>query len=224
MTFSIVARCPETGQFGAAAATALPAVGKLVTYAYPGAGAVATQARLNPYLGIKGLAYLRADYTAGQLVEQLRAKDPYIEWRQFGAVDRWGFTAAYTGKECLPWAGHRSHRNFCVQGNRLVGPDVLQAMEACFLQTEKDPFPARFIKALEAGAKLGGDRHGESSATIFIVDTELYPLWDIRVDEHEKPIEELHRLYKVFQKKVVPHIKQMPVMNREEGDRGDVDV
>ncbi len=224
MTFSIIARCPESGQFGVAAATALPAVGKLVTHAYARAGAVATQAHLNPYIGIQGLAYLRDDYTAGQIVERLRKKDPYAQWRQFGVVDRWGFSVAFTGQECLSWAGHRTRQNLSVQGNRLVGPNVLRAMEERFLETQSEPFPTRFIKALEAGAEAGGDREGEASATIFIVDTELYPLWDIRVDEHDKPIEELHRLYRVFQEKVVPHIRKMPVMNQKDGERGDIHI
>src|SRR5690606_20822301 len=93
MTMSIVARCVETGQFGVAAATAVPAVGKLLTHALPGVGAVATQARLNPYLGIDGLALLREGLEAAEVRERLAAMDPRSDLRQFAVIDAAGRTA-----------------------------------------------------------------------------------------------------------------------------------
>lgn len=121
MTFSIVARCPRTGQIGVAAATAMPAVGKLLTHAAARVGAVATQAQINPYLGIDGLRFLREFSPAGEVLERLRRTDPCMELRQCAVIDSSGRTACWTGEHCLPWAGSIAGEQFCVQGNRLKG-------------------------------------------------------------------------------------------------------
>ncbi len=224
MTFSLIAQCANTGQFGVAAITAVPAVGKLLTHARAGVGAVATQARLNPYLGLDGIQLLSQGITAADALEQLKLTDPCIEQRQFALLDREGRTAAWTGRQCLDWAGHREARGFCVQGNRLEGPEVLDAIEDCFLKSDGQPLCRRLITALEAGGEAGGDRDGALSATLYIVEREEYPLWDIRVDEHSKPIEELRRLYDVFEKDVIPHIREMPTRADPAGTRGEVCV
>ena len=100
MTFSIVARCPRTGQFGVAAATAMPAVGKLLTHAAARVGAVATQAQINPYLGIDGLRYLREFSPAAEVLERLRRTDPCMSQRQCAVIDTQGHTACWTGEKC----------------------------------------------------------------------------------------------------------------------------
>ncbi len=210
MTFSIVARCPHTGQFGVAAMTALPAVGKLVTHAHPGAGAVATQARLNPYLGIDGVALLRQGLGAEAVRSRLVAADPRIEARQFAVVDAQGRTAVFTGAECLDWAGSRQGDGFSVQGNRLAGEDVVEAIAASFGARPSRSLAERMMNGLEAGMEAGGDRKGERSATIYIVESEEYPLWDIRVDDHPEPLAELRRLHGVFAQKLLPEIRRMP--------------
>ncbi|MCC5842310.1 MAG: DUF1028 domain-containing protein [Opitutales bacterium] len=224
MTFSLIAHCSESGQFGVAATTAVPAVGKLVTHAAPGWGAVATQARVNPYLGIDGMALLRKGLTAADVVRELVQSDPHPERRQFAVLDRGGTTGAWTGKDCLHWAGHRTRRHFSLQGNRLAGPHVLTAMEEAFQDFCGEPLARRLIEALEAGEGAGGDLKGTVSATIYIVDTEEYPLWDIRVDDHPEPISELHRLHDVFAKEVVPHIRLMPTRRDPAGRLCDMDV
>ena len=188
MTFSIIARCPRTGQFGVAAATAMPAVGKLLSHAAARVGAVATQAQINPYLGIDGLRLLREGCTASEVIERLRETDPCMELRQCAVIDRHGEVACWTGAKCPPWAGAIAAEQFCVQGNRLAGRAVLKA----------------------AGDAGGGDRCGESSATVYVVDQEEYPLWDIRVDHHREPLAELRRLHQVFAREVVPEILAMP--------------
>lgn len=210
MTFSIVARCPQLGHFGIAAVTALPAVGKLVTHAHPGAGAVATQARLNPYLGIDGVRLLREGHDAHAVRARLRALDPRIESRQFGIVDRHGNAVTHTGEENLPWAGAVTGEGYAVQGNRLAGAHVVHAIADAFMREQGAPLPQRLIEALEAGAAAGGDLDGERSATIYVVAQEEYPLWDIRVDEHVSPIAELRRLHDIFARELLPEIKRMP--------------
>ena len=217
MTFSIVARCPRTGQFGVAAATAMPAVGKLLSHAAAGAGAVATQALVNPYLGLDGLALLRQGLSAKEVLERLKATDPCMELRQCALIDAQGDSLCWTGDKCLPWAGSLSGEQFSVQGNRLVGPQVLDAVAEAFRHAEKRPLIERLIEALAAGDRCGGDRHGESSAVIYVVDQEAYPLWDIRVDHHLDPVAELRRLHKVFAREVLPEILAMPTRDNPAG-------
>ena len=218
MTFSIIARCPRTGQFGIAAATAMPAVGKLLTHAAAGVGAVATQARINPYLGIDGLELLRGGYEAGQVIERLMSTDPCMSQRQVAVIDAQGRTACWTGDGCLPWSGYIEGDGFCVQGNRLTGRNVLEAVVDALNCTRVLPLVERLMESLAAGDAMGGDRHGESSATIYIVDREAYPLWDIRVDHHRDPMVELRRLHGVFEREVLPELLRMPTRENPAGD------
>ncbi|MDU9409672.1 DUF1028 domain-containing protein [Pseudomonas sp. zfem001] len=217
MTFSIVARCPRSGQFGVAAATAMPAVGKLLSHAAAGAGAVATQAQVNPYLGLDGLALLRQGLSAKEVLERLKDTDPCMELRQCALIDAQGDSLCWTGEKCLPWAGSLSGEQFSVQGNRLVGPQVLDAVAEAFRHAEERPLIERLIEALAAGDRCGGDRHGESSAVIYVVDQEEYPLWDIRVDHNLDPVAELRRLHKVFAREVLPEILAMPTRDNPAG-------
>lgn len=210
MTFSIVAKCERTGQFGVGAMTAMPAVGKFLTHAWPRTGAVATQALVNPYLGIDGIAALREGLDAEQTASRLRQGDPEIEQRQFAIVDRNGQVAAHTGTECLVWAGHRIGQGYCVLGNRLEGPRVLHALEESLVATKELRLADRLVDALCAGYAAGGDKKEERSATIFVVDTEEYPLWDVRIDEHDEPDAELRRVHAAFGRDLYPHILEMP--------------
>ncbi|VEE16739.1 DUF1028 domain-containing protein [Ectopseudomonas mendocina] len=217
MTFSIIARCPRSGQFGVAAATAMPAVGKLLSHAAAGSGAVATQAQVNPYLGLDGLALLRQGLSAQEALERLKDTDPCMELRQCALIDAQGDSACWTGAKCIPWAGSLTGEQFSVQGNRLVGPQVLDAVADAFRQTQERPLIERLIEALAAGDRCGGDRHGESSAVIYVVDQEAYPLWDIRVDHHLDPVAELRRLHDVFAREVLPEILAMPTRDNPAG-------
>lgn len=209
MTFSVVARCARTGEFGIAATTALPAVGKLLTHASPGAGAIATQARLNPYLGIDGIRLLQSGMSAQETIAALGETDPRMDRRQLGVVDRHGKSAIWTGEGCKGWAGGQAHRGFCALGNRLEGPQVIEAASGAFRESEAGPLVERLVRALAAGMAAGGDRKEERSATVYVVATEEYPLWDIRVDDHDDPIAELVRLQGVFARVLLPHIRRM---------------
>ena len=224
MTFSIVARCPRTGEFGIAAITALPAVGKLLTHAAPGAGAIATQARLNPYLGIDGIRLLQSGMWADEVIEALRQHDPRMDRRQLGVIDRDGRAAIWTGESCKPWAGGQAHRDFCVQGNRLEGPQVIEHAVRAFGEKPNTPLVERLIRALAAGMAEGGDRKEERSSTVYVVASEEYPLWDIRVDDHDDPVGELMRLHSVFAEKLLPHIGRMATRANPAGIFEDGDV
>jgi uncharacterized Ntn-hydrolase superfamily protein len=210
MTFSIVAKCRRTGQFGIGAATAVPAVGKLLTHARARIGAVATQAKLNPYIGIDGLRYLDEGGSAREVCERLAAEDPRRQERQFAVMDRTGATAVFTGRDCIPWAGSLEHPGFSVQGNRIAGPQVLEAAAVAFDADPEASLADRLMAGLAAGDAAGGDVKGEVSATIYVMDSEEYPLWDIRVDEHADPIAELRRLHAIFREQLLPEIRTMP--------------
>lgn len=209
MTFSIVARCPTTGQLGVAAVTAVPAVGKLLTWAAPRAGAVATQAHINPYLGFDALPLLRAGRDADETLREVLGADPHRDLRQLAIVDGVGRVAVHTGEAATDWKGHRVGEAFVVCGNYLVGPSTVDAMFDAFA-TASGELAERLVVALEAGVRAGGDRRGCSSATVYVVDQEEYPLWDVRVDDHASPLRELRRLYGVFRDHVVPEIRKMP--------------
>ena len=218
MTFSLIARCPDSGFFGIAAATAVPAVGKLLNHAEGGVGAVATQAKLNPYLGIDGIRLLQYGRPAAEVRDILASGDPRAQNRQFAVLDREGRTASWTGKDCIPWAGAIEHENFSAQGNRLTGRDVLEAVVDSYRASAGKPLDERLMEALEAGDSVGGDIKGERSATIYIVGHEEYPLWDIRVDAHPDPFSELRRLHDIFARKLIPEIKAMPTRANPAGE------
>jgi uncharacterized Ntn-hydrolase superfamily protein len=209
MTFSIAARCARTGQVGVAAVTAMPGVGKLVSHAAPDAGAVASQAMINPYLGFEGLRLLGQGFAAQDTLDQLIARDPGAELRQVGIADAAGGVAAYTGSSTPEWSGDLSGDGFVTQGNRLVGPHTLDAIAEAYTRHDDLDLAERMMVALEAGEATGADKDGAVSGTVYVMDTEDYPLWDLRVDSAQDPVKALRALYDEFLDSLVPIIKRM---------------
>ncbi|PWK14288.1 DUF1028 domain-containing protein [Tumebacillus permanentifrigoris] len=195
-TFSIVARDPMTGRFGVAVTTKAFAVGSLCPFAKSGVGAIATQARVNPTLGPKGLRLLEHGLSAEETLEALLADDPGRQYRQLGIVDKYGHAIAYTGEETNAWTGHIIGDSFTVQGNLLTGEEVVQAVAATYSASTAS-FEQRLIAALVAGQHAGGDKRGKQSAALLIVDEDEFPYVDIRVDDNPEPLKELQRLYNI---------------------------
>ncbi len=216
-TFSITARCKKTGMLGVAVSTARPAVGSLVPYVKLGVGAIATQALVNPYYGIDGIQFLSLGQSAGEVIEQLLAGDPDRERRQVAIVDRNGNTAAFTGKETVPWQGHLMGSQFVVAGNMLTGPETLQAMRDTYNALENESLPERLLATLKSGQEAGGDKRGKQSAALYVIHDAEYPFVDIRVDDHEDPVSELIRVYEVCQRDLFPYTKNL--VKRKEGQR-----
>ena len=129
-TFSIVARCPRTGDFGVAVTTARPAVGAVVPWAQANAGVIATQSYANTTFGPKGLRLLAKDLSAQETLDRLLAADKGRAQRQVGVVDRQGHAATFTGSSCHAWAGGLTGRYFAVQGNILARARVVEAIAA----------------------------------------------------------------------------------------------
>lgn len=209
-TFSIAARCPRTGMLGVAVSTAVPAVGALCPHVRRGVGAASTQAWVNPYLGFQAIDRMAAGEAAQPALQAVLAGDAASAVRQLGVVDAQGGSAAWTGDECTPWAGHRTGPGYAAQGNMLTGPEVIEAMEASFLATETLELAERLLLSLEAGQAQGGDKRGEQSAALLVHHEEDYPWVDLRVDEHAQPVVELRRVWGIFLLQVRPFLAGMP--------------
>lgn len=210
MTFSIVARCARTGQVGVAAATGVQAVGKLACHAVANVGAIASQAMTNPYLAYDGLRLLERGVSAEDALRCVIETDADAHKRQVGIVDNQGRTAAWTGEETIRWSGHLAGRYCSVQGNRLAGPEVLDQALASMHGTEHLSLAERLTLALLAGDAAGGDLKGERSVNILVFSHEEYALCDIRIDDHDAPLAELRRLFRVYQEKILPNVLQLP--------------
>ncbi len=201
MTFSIVARSADGTQWGVAVASKFLAAGAVVPAARAGVGALATQSFVNLHYLPDGLALLADGVDAQEVVDRLTAADELREQRQLGVVDADGGSAAFTGAECISWAGSRAGDGWTAQGNCLAGEQVVQAMEEAFLASgEDEQLSHRLLAALRAGDEAGGDRRGRQSAALLVV-TEgggygggSDVLVDLRADDHETPVDELVRL------------------------------
>ena len=202
-TFSIVARDPETGEMGVAVQSHWFSVGSIVSWAEAGVGAIATQSFVNVSFGPRGLELLKQGKTAQEVLKILIDSDEGRDLRQLAIIDVKGNVAAYTGKNCIPDAGHIIGENFSVQANMMLNDKVWPAMEQAFKQS-KGHLAERMIAALEAAQQAGGDIRGKQSAAILVVKGQSTgKVWedrliDLRVEDNPEPIKEIKRLLKVF--------------------------
>jgi uncharacterized Ntn-hydrolase superfamily protein len=199
-TFSIVGWDPRRAQWGVAVASKFLAVGSLVAWAEPGAGAIATQALARVSYGPRGLELLRRGLPAGEVVSRLTADDEGREHRQLGIVDSQGGAASFTGSACLEYSGGRAGAGYAAQGNILVSDETVHALARTFELGDELPLAERLLAALAAGQAAGGDRRGQQSAALLVVARAggydgCDVLVDLRVDDHERPLAELGRLY-----------------------------
>jgi uncharacterized Ntn-hydrolase superfamily protein len=210
MTFSLVARCRRTGQLGVGALTAVMGVGKLVGHASPGVGAAAAQAAMNPYLAIDGLRLLTEGLDAPAALAEVVRRDPGRAVRQCTIIDRDGRTAAFTGDRTIPWSGHLEGEDVVVAGNRLVGPETLEAaLEAFTAHTDQD-LAERLMRGVEAGEATGADTEGARSGHVLVLGDEAYPLWDVRVDSEADPAKRLRELVEEYRRELVPEVLKLP--------------
>lgn len=193
-TFSIIARCKETGNFGAAVASCFPGVGAHSPTIKANVGIIATQGWVNPYLGKEGMHLLENGKTANETLNRLLYEDPGRELRQIAIIDQFGNSAVYTGLENDDHKGHIIGDQYAVQGNLLTGRDVIEVMSESFENTE-GLLEERLMAALMAADAVGGDRRGKQSAVLRVEAISGFPYVDFRVDDHEEPIKELNRIY-----------------------------
>jgi uncharacterized Ntn-hydrolase superfamily protein len=204
-TFSIVAIDPEAGEVGCAVQSKYFSVGSVVPWARAGVGAVATQAAGVAVYGRRALEELERGGSPEEAIERVLAGDKGRETRQLGVVAADGRAAAFTGAECLDWAGHEAGDGYAVQGNILAGAAVVEGMARAFEET-RGPLAGRLVAALEAGQAAGGDRRGQQSAAVVVERLHaagesregIDRVCDLRVEDHPEPIAELRRLLGIW--------------------------
>jgi uncharacterized Ntn-hydrolase superfamily protein len=201
-TYSIVARDPETGQFGVAVQSHWFSVGPIVAFAEAGVGAVATQSMVESSYGPLGLELMRAKVSAQAALNALLSTDEGEAVRQVAMVDSQGGAAAHTGGRCIRQAGHVKGDGFSVQANMMASVDVWPAMESAYRYASGD-FAERLLAALDAAEAAGGDIRGKQSSHILIVAAESTgrpwadKIIDLRVEDHPEPLQELRRLVRL---------------------------
>ena len=199
-TYSIVACDLEAGQWGVSVQSKFLSVGSVVPWAEPQVGAIATQAYANPRYGPNGLDLLRQGLSAQEVVDRLTSEDDGRDHRQLGIVDGEGRAATYTGSECMDWAGGRTGEGYAAQGNILVSKETVDALAETF-ESSSGPLAERLIDCLAAAQEAGGDSRGQQSSALLVVERDggyarmSDVVVELRVEDHERPIEELRRIY-----------------------------
>lgn len=198
MTFSIVARDPQTGELGVGVASRVLAVGALCPWLEPGVGAVATQSFVDVTYGRKALSALRRGTAPGHVLADLTSADPGAPTRQVAVLDVRGRVAVHDGEQCIPEAGHVTGEQFSCQANMMRHPGVPGAMADGFSST-RGSLTDRILSALDAAEAAGGDFRGRQSSAVKVVAPDPGG-WlgglviDLRVDDHPEPLVELRRL------------------------------
>jgi uncharacterized Ntn-hydrolase superfamily protein len=203
-TYSIVARDEKTGDMAVAVQSHWFSVGTVVSWAEPGVGVIATQSFANKSFGMRGLELLKQGNSPQEALDALLADDEAAAARQVAILDAQGAVAVHTGDQCIDYAGHQQGENFSVQANMMKSAEVWPAMARAFDYHASLPLPERIIKTLEAAEKQGGDIRGRQSAVLLVVKGKKSKepwndvLIDLRVDDHDNPVQELRRLLRTY--------------------------
>lgn len=196
MTYSIVAKCARTGQYGVAVSTYSPRTGVTVPLVIPNRCAVAFQSIPNPDLRDYAGDLLAKGAGADGVLKQLETVDRFWQTRQVSIVDSSGHAAAFTGSKAPQVAEHKLGPGFAVAGN-IVTKVCVSDTYASFDETRDSDLPLaeRLVRGLEAGARSGGQAEGLTSAALLVYDRYSFPIVDLRVDVHDTPVIELRRIF-----------------------------
>ena len=201
-TYSIVAYDEETGQLGVAVQSHWFSVGSLVPWIKAGVGAVATQSFVKVEYGPNGLKLMGKGFSAEDALKILVEEDENSAVRQVGMVDTKGNAAAFTGENCIQFAGHIVGKNYTVQANLMASSTVPTAMVRAY-ETTKGELVDKLLATLEAAQREGGDIRGKQSAAIVVTSGEPTgiawkdKLFDLRIEDHPEPIKEMKRLIRI---------------------------
>jgi uncharacterized Ntn-hydrolase superfamily protein len=207
MTFSIAARCDQSGRFAAVVASSSPAVAARCAFARAGIGAVTTQNITDPRLGPQGLELMNLGADAEQACAILRQVAPHLEFRQLTMIDRSGKTACFSGQRVLGIHATAQGRDVVSAGNLLANTEVPGAIVAAFEASEpKADLGQRVIDAMLAGLAAGGEAGPIRSCGMVMVDAVAWPVADLRVDWHDAPLDELARLWTVWQPQMEAYV------------------
>ena len=204
MTYTLLARCPRTGQVGIGIATYSICVGLYCNGLGANAGAAMTQAFVNQANNTLALRLLALGLTPGHVVEELKANDANAEYRQIAVIDREGKAVAYSGPKTRGWSGHKVGEGYVAMGNGLAGPEVVEAMAHAYEAFAQESFERRLVRAIEAGRDAGGQvgKEGhltERSAALRVFGVYDHSEVDLRVDLHDKAVDELRRAFEEYE-------------------------
>jgi uncharacterized Ntn-hydrolase superfamily protein len=208
MTFSLVARCAETGMFGVAIASSSPAVAARCSHARAGVGAVASQNVTDPALGPLALDLMQGGKSAAEAITALRETAKFVEYRQVLAVDATGATAIHSGQNALGIWTQAQAQDVASGGNLLANDTVPQAIVESF-STASGPLGDRLIAAMQAGLAAGGEAGPVHSAGLMLVDKLSWPVADLRCDWTEDcPIEAIATLWDLYKPQLEAYVQR----------------
>ncbi|OPX13173.1 DUF1028 domain-containing protein [Mycobacterium sp. AT1] len=197
MTFSLVVR--DGSAFGMVVCSSSPAVASRCVHLRAGVGAVASQNVTNPHLGTVALDALAGGAAADEALKATVAGEPHADYRQLIVVDGSGRTAIHTGTKALGIRHEVGTENAAAAGNMLADEAVVTALLDGYLRSEANTTEQRLLDGLAAALSAGGEAGPVHSAGLQVVDDVPWPVTDLRVDWHDDPIGELHRLWTVWQ-------------------------
>jgi uncharacterized Ntn-hydrolase superfamily protein len=203
MTFTLVARCPKTGQMGIGIATYSICVGLYCNGLRPNVGATMSQAFVNQGNNTLALRLLEQGFGPARVLYELSANDPDFAYRQIAVIDRDGKAVVHSGPKTRGWSGHKVGEGYVAMGNVLAGPQVVEAIAKAYEDSADHSFDRRLLAAIEAGRDAGGqvanDGHlTERSAGLFVYGAYDHAELDLRVDLHDKAVDELRRAFEEY--------------------------
>ena len=208
MTFSLVARCKETGMLGTAVTSSSPAVAARCSYTRSNVGAVSTQNVTDPSLGKKSLDFLETGLTSIQVVEKIKSTNKHLEYRQVLIIDSKGNTAIHSGNNSLGIWSEAVGDNVISAGNLLANKEVTKVIISAFEQN-KGHLADRMLAGLKAGLDAGGEEGPIHSAGIKISHQVSWPIIDLRCDWTEDcPITKLFEIWKVYKPQVDDYLQR----------------
>lgn len=208
MTFSLVARCIETGMLGTAVTSSSPAVAARCSYTRSNVGAVSTQNVTDPSLGKKSLDFLEAGLTSSQVIEKIKSTNKHLEYRQVLIIDSKGNTAMHSGNNSLGVWSEAIGNNVISAGNLLANKEVTQAIVSVFEQNAGH-LADRMLAGLKAGLDAGGEEGPIHSAGITISHQVSWPIIDLRCDWTEDcPITKLFEIWKIYKPQVSDYLQR----------------
>jgi len=208
MTYSLVARCADTGMFGLAISSSSPAVAARCAYARAGVGAVASQNVTDPTLGPLALDLMQSGMGAADAIERVRAQGKFIAYRQVLAVDKHGATAIHSGPNSLGIWTQAEGKDVASGGNMLANDGVPQAVVDGFLASSGH-LGDRLIAAMQAGLAAGGEAGPLHSAGMLLVDKVAWPVADLRCDWTEDcPISAISNLWDIYKPQLDAYVQR----------------
>ncbi|OSP53474.1 DUF1028 domain-containing protein [Pseudoruegeria sp. SK021] len=218
MTYTVIARCPETSRLGVVIATRAPAVCNRCPVIVPHYGAASVQLIASPALTQLCGNLIGQGYSAAKVLANLKESDPHIERRQIGIVDVAGNTAAFSGPTANGFSGHVLGEQFVAMGNAVVSEDVVTSMASVMTNRSDLAFADRLMAAIEAGTEAGGQADGQFSGGILLYHRDNYAEIDLRIDRAENAVPELRKLYEWYRPLVPYYVARAtdPYMERDD--------